>query len=204
MTVSTYSLISLSEMKNFPGFTSLASSEDAILEALIDAVTLDFESEWGCYGVQRTAISERHNWKSIVIDSPGASKIWLTHSPVVSITSITDPAVNTVLSTAYSIDYDDGCLVNPCGWTVPVDANGFESHWTVVYTAGHVAATANVPANIKQAAKMWCASLYKRTDRDVTSKKIGELTLTYRDGGANAGLPPEIRSMISEWKRVSI
>jgi len=66
-----------------------------------------------------------------------------------------------------------------------------------------VASTALVPANIKHACKMWVASLYKRSDRDLISKRVGDLSLTYANGSSDE-LPEIIKRMISAWKKREI
>ncbi len=204
-----YDLVSLTELKLFPGLASAPSSDDSILLALIDAASLDFEKEWQSPGVQRS-FTENYTYREIVsLRHPDT--IWLRQMPVVSVTSITDPAGNTVDSDEYWIDKDVGALrsfstgmVGLCGcWDIPVDANGYESYWIIVYTAGRVAATANVPANIKLACKMWVSMLYKDPTQNISSKSVGDLSITYKYRGPNdEGLPDQIRRMISCWKKV--
>jgi hypothetical protein len=202
MSVSSAALITLPEAKLFPGLASLALADESLLEALIDAASLDFEKEWDNYGVQRS-VTEDHTYKEIRARSRSADIIWLRKYPIVSITSITDPAGNTVASTEYWIDKQLGALRTTGGWTIPQDSNGFETYWTVIYTAGRVASIAAVPANIKLACKMWVAELYKNPTQNVKSKSVGDLSITYREGSSE-GLPDQIRRMISCWKKVSV
>ena len=206
MSVSEFALITLDEMKSFPGFAGLASAEEPAVEALIDAATLDFEKEWDNYGVRRADIVERALFRDILEATPRGNVIELSRYPIASVASIVDPARNTVLATEYWIDINTGRLYTSGSWPMPIDENGFATYWTVTYTAGRVADTASVPANIKTACKMWVSSLYRRTDRDLISKKIGDLTLTYASGGGSepGGLPATIKSMIAGWKKTEV
>lgn len=195
-----YDLITLAEMKTFPGFAALASTEDAILSALITAATYDFEAYWDNYGVRR-AVTERVSYREMKRLSANADVIFLSKYPVVpSGIAIADPAGNTIGSDDYWVDQDIGALRTAGGWGIPQDANGFETYWTITYTAGRVAQTADVPANIKHACKMWVATLYKRPDRDLVSKSVGDLSLTFAKGTSDE-LPEVIKRMISQWKK---
>lgn len=192
-------LITLGELKTFPGLASAPASEDDILQAMIDAASLDFEAYWDNYGVQRS-VTEKHTYREIRRATPNADKIQLDKYPIVLVTSITDPAGNTIGPDDYWIDADIGALRANGGWTIPVDSNGFESYWTIVYKAGRVANTASVPANIKHACKLWIYQLYKRPDRDLISKSVGDLSLTFAKG-TSEDLPELIKRMISAWKK---
>ena len=201
MSVATASLITLTEAKLFPGMGSLPATDEALIEALIDAASLDFETHWDNYGVQRS-VAEKYTYHQIITEAPNYDKIWLRKFPIASITSIADPAANTIDSDEYVIDYDIGCLRSTAewGWDVPLDSNGFESYWTITYTPGRVANTAAVPANIKLACKMWTAILYKNATQNVQSKSVGDFSITYK-GSVDGGLPDQIKRMISAWKK---
>jgi uncharacterized phiE125 gp8 family phage protein len=202
---SAYDLITLAELKLFPGFSQVASTEDAILEALITAISYDFEAFWGTYGIQR-AVTERHTWNSIYKSSRDSSVIWLEKPPIASVTSITDPAGNTISSNDYWIDSDIGALRMSGGWQIPQDSKGNATYWTIVYTGGHVAAVGDVPPHIKTAAKLWAYSVYKRPDRDVLSKSVGDLSVGYRasEWGSTESIPSHIANRICEWKKADV
>lgn len=205
MSVSQYALITLAEMRTFPGFASLRASEDAILEALIDAATLDFERFWDNYGVRRPVYAEKHTYREIKRDSPDANEIQLRRYPVLASSgvAIVDSAGNLVGPDEYWIEEDIGQLHTTSGWTIPLDANGFEAYWQCTYVAGRVNSTSEVPANIKTACKMWVADLYKRPDRGLVSKKVGDLSLTYAQQSGE-DLPRVIKSMIGQWKKIEV
>jgi uncharacterized phiE125 gp8 family phage protein len=199
MTIATTALITLAEAKAFRGLAGLPAADEPLIETLIDAASVDFEKEWQNAGVQRE-FTERYTHREIKAGSRSADTIWLQHFPIISVTSITDPAGNTIESDDYWIDKDMGALRTTGGWDIPQDSNGFETYWTIVYTAGRVANTAAVPANIKLACKMWVAMLYKSPTQDVKSKSVGDLSITYKDGSSES-LPDQIRRMIWGWKK---
>jgi len=192
---STYDLITLAEAQTFPG---MSNADVSILAALITAASLDFETFWDNYGVQRQ-VAERYSYREIKISSAHANTIWLRKLPIVSVASIVDQDSNAILSTDYWIDYDLGALRTTGGWYIPHDANGFETYWTVTYTAGRVADTASVPANIKHACKMWVAELFKNSSQNVTSKSVGDLRISYKE--TKGDLPDQIKRMIGAWKK---
>ena len=200
MTVSSTALITLAEARLFPGLSAVPTSEDAILEGLIDAASLDFEEYWDNYGVRRS-VTENVPYHVMRLRSRNLSAIFLSKYPIYSVESITDPALNTIPSTDYWIDSDAGALRTTGTWKLPQDSNGYITYWTIVYTAGRVAATVNVPANIKAACKVWVAQLYKRPDRDLVSKSVGDLSLGYRSAEGTGGLPEDIQHRISGWKK---
>jgi hypothetical protein len=199
MAVSPYALITLDEAKEYPGMSALPASEEAMVETVIDAVTADFEDFWDNYAVQRE-VSEDYTYDRFV-----EGKIELNHYPIVSVKSITDPAGNTIASTDYWIDKAHGYLVCANTWAIPQDANGFQTYWTIVYTAGRVANTAAVPAHIKHAAKAWVAVKYRHADQDLVQKSVGDLSIRYREwqreGETEQLLPTWVRSAIVMWKK---
>lgn len=202
-----YALITLAEMKTFPGFANLATANESIVEALINAVTHEFEDYWGTYGVRRVVYDEQHTYRDILRDTPNASKIRLNRYPILAASgvSIVDPAGNSIASTDYWINSDFGEVNTTGGWQIPLDSNTFTTYWKCTYVPGWVNSTGDVPANIKTACKMQVAARYKRPDQNVTTKKVGDLSITYAQAkGDGEGLPAHIKSMISVWKMKAI
>lgn len=198
-----YNLITLNELKNYPGLSSVAGTEEPILESLIAAATKQFERYWETYGVQRGISEEIITYRQIRRDTPDASLMELKKRPIQSVVSIEDPDGNTIDSGNYWTDEMRG-LKTTGGWTIPQDSNGFQTYWMVTYSGGWVANAASVPDNIKTACKMWVASLYRNYDRNVLSKKVGDLSITYRDTTKKGDLPDYIKSMISEWRIIEV
>jgi hypothetical protein len=183
-----WALITLEEAKEFPGMSSLAAADEATVRALIDAASLAIEEHVQNPIVQR-AFTEDYAYDDIRQSTEGSNRIYLRHYPIVSVASITDPAGETIDATTYWIDKPHGCLVRTSGWDMPKDANGWVTYWTIVYTAGRYANTALVPAHMKHACKAWVSQLYKRPDQSVTSKSVGDLSLSYEVGKSGEGAP---------------
>jgi len=207
MAVSDYALITLAEAKVFPGLAALPAADEGVVEALIDAVSFDFEAYWDNYGVQR-AVAERYTYREIIRESPNYDTIWLRRYPIISVSDIRDQYANTITSSDYWIDADVGALrcTEWAGWDVPTNSGGYNTYWTIGYTAGHVANTAAVPANIKLAAKMRIAQLYKSPTQDVSAKSVEDLSITYKQAGGmsgseDTGLPIAIQRLIAPWKK---
>jgi len=199
MSVATTSLITLAEAKVYPGMGSLASADEPIVESLCDACALEFESYLGKALIQR-AFTEDYTYTEISRQSRESDIIWLRRYPIVSVTSITDPADNTIADTDYWIDKVMGALRANSSWSLPKDDNGFTSYWTIVYTAGYWATTAAVPANIKTAAKMYVAYLYSRPNPEVASKSVGDLRIAYAESKGDSSIPASIRAKIDYLK----
>lgn len=201
MSTSEYALITLDEAKEFPGMSSLASSDEALIETLIDAATTDIEAYWDNPGVIQTFTED---YTADYLDKCG-NKLELLHYPIVSIVSITDPAGNTIGKDDYWIDKANGYLMAVGGWDTPQDANGYATYWTIVYTAGRWANTAAVPADIKRHCKAWVAQLYKRPEQDLVQKSVGDLSLRYREwmreGEGENLIPPAIRAGLARYKK---
>lgn len=199
MAVSEYALITLDEAKEYPGMTALSASDEAMVEAMIDAATFDFESFWDNAGVQRQFV------EGYTYDEIREGKIELQHYPIVSVSSIVDQAGNSIGPSDYWINKNCGWLICANTWAIPQDSNGFQTYWTITYTAGRVAKTEDVPANIKHACKGWVAIKYRHADQDLVQKSVGDLSIRYREwqraGEDENVLPTWVRNSIIQWKK---
>lgn len=199
---SEYALLTLSELRTFPGLKSVnvTAENDAILDALVDGVTASFEEYWRTYGVRRS-VTERHTYESIRRNSRDANAIYLRKPPVVpSGITIADPADNSISSDDYWVEQTTGVLHTTGAWGVPQNDAGFQTYWEITYTGGHFVNAAAVPGVAKAAAKMYAANIYQRPDKDLTRKRVGDLELGYRDTKEEPDLPQHIKAMISPWK----
>lgn len=200
MAVSNLALVSRAEVESYLGLTGTAE-----LDALIDGCSAALESEALAVFVQRT-ITEYAS-ASQFLGGPregGRSILALKNYPVVSVTSISDPAGNVITATDYRIEGEKGYLIRPGGWPTPVNANGLVDRWKVIMTAGHFATTAAVDAALKLACKKLVAFARQNTTPGVLSKTGGLISITYRsagDGGlAPSGVPLEVAAMLGPWK----
>ena len=193
MAVSANALISLAEAKTHLGITDTAN--DTLLEALIDGASAAIEAFCQTVFVQRTITD-------IVAGGPGlrCKRIYLTRYPIVSVTSITDPAANTVPATDYVIYKAEGMLIHAGAWPEAQDSNGNVARWSVVYIAGRAATTAAVEANLKLACKMLVAATFSRRESGIASKRVGDLSVSYHAPSAEGGgMPPEVASLLAPY-----
>lgn len=204
MALLTQALITVADARVYPGMP--ATGCDDIIESLINGATEDFEDYCQTAFIQRT-FTQDYTWNDIRQGDP--SKLYLRRYPVVSVTSITDPAGNTVGSTLYWIEKNKGILHHIGNWGIPVDSNGNATYWTVVYVAGWFSTRAAVKSNVIQAVKMEVAYRLRRPDTSVMSKSVGDLSISYSSRGGQQqeeefGLLPEARRKLSAYLSVSI
>lgn len=199
MAVSVNALISLAEAKTHLGISDTV--QDTLLEALIDGASAAIEAFCQTVFVQRTITD--------IIGGPGLrrseKRLYLNSYPIVSVTSITDPAANTVPATDYVIYKAEGMLVNAGAWPVAQDTNGNIARWTIVYVAGRAANTAAVEANVKLACKLLVATRLSLREGGITSKRVGDLSISYRDPQvSDSGLPAEVTSLLASYVSLGV
>lgn len=132
-------------------------------------------------------------------------RLYLTRYPIISVTSITDPAANTVSAADYVVYKAEGMLIHSGAWPVAQDTSGNIARWSVVYVAGRYANTAAVEANLKLACKLLVATRFSQREGDVISKRVGDLSISYREGQAgNGGLPVEVTSLIAPYVSLGV
>lgn len=153
----------------------------------------------------------------------GTPSLLLTHTPVVSITSVTHDG-STVSSTAYTIeDAECGLLWNDSLWNRhTLYLWNVERHphsdgqraWSITYRAGYVtpeevASTAStlgartLPYDVERACIDTVKSLYNRRAEDSRIKRQG-VDETYENIDNRTALPPSAVSALERWRRVDL
>lgn len=189
MAVSGNALISLVEAKSHLGIT--VADHDTLLEALVDGSSAAIEAYCRNIFVQRTVTE---------IAAGSVKRLYLKSYPIVSVTSITDPASNTVPSTDYVIYKAEGMLLHAGNWPVAQDTNGNVARWSVVYVAGRAANTAAVDADVKLACKLLVATRFSQRSGGIASKSVGDLSVSYREGQLESGgLPAEVTALLASY-----
>ncbi len=186
-----YALLTLQEAQEYLG----NPADTAVLDALIDDITLALEAWAQTFFVQRQTSED--------YERPAGAELWLRRSPVVSVTSITDPAGNSVAATDYAVIKPRGLLRRPGGWPVPVDANGHEAVWTVTYTAGRWADTAAVPANVRLGAKLFVAERYLKRQPGVVREVVqgvGDVSYAGLVTRQYPEIPPEVAQLLAPYR----
>jgi len=128
-------LVTLAQAKAFLDITDADASQDAELQQAIEAVTAVIEHEVGPV-VRRTVTT--------TVQPTTSGSFLLPYTDVVSLTSGSTIPDGTALTVSGYTTFD-GVLRNPSG-SLPTSA------WALTYVVGRVATTADVPANIRQAA----------------------------------------------------
>jgi hypothetical protein len=122
----------------------------------------------------------------------------------VALTSITDPAGNTVASTEVVVFKERGILERSGLWPTPQDTNGNPAYWTVVYTAGLFDSTAEVDAALKRACKMLVKMTAARPNPEVSRKSVGNLSLDFRQMNDNDVIPKEVMALLWPYRSVGV
>jgi len=194
-----YALVSLDEARTQLGIED--TNKAARVSLLVDAATELIENYIGNAVVIRS-FTEKH-W--------GAKKhIFLQRYPVTAITSITDPDSQTVAAADYILIDDEGRLQHHGTFPNARDADGARARWSIVYTAGRYTATNTVAAKFKEAAHIIIAERFRRAEPGITSRKVGDLAITYSDRstsrsiGRSLAIPDEVRALLADEVSLSV
>ncbi len=191
-------ILDLEEGKRHLNVTT--TTDDAEILAFIGGATFAIEAYVQNAVVQRAFTEDYTAGNGLRIG--GARRIYLKRYPIVSVASITDDESNTVSSDDYIIVADEGYLEHDWRWPAPV------GRWTVVYTAGRYTTTKTVEQHWKTACKLLLADYWNLPQSNVQSKKIGDLSIAYRDeSGSDASadvMPKAVRRLLAPFKSVSI
>ena len=165
----------------------------------------------------------RRQTYSETVSGSGDLHLRLSQYPIVSVASVAldgSPVVD------YSIeDAAAGILFRRLGWndTTLVGWNltgtplpqGQDPRYVVVYTAGFLIPSVKsddvndqgprLPSDLERACielvKEWMAPASRKGGGStITSKKVGDLTITYGDKGQTSELPSQVRMMLDPWR----
>lgn len=145
-------------------------------------------------------------------------RIILSRTPVVSIDKIELDGDSVEASTYTIEDAERGFVYRVDGdyWDSTITAGGHiveratrwgEYDWKVTYTAGYdlpsFSNSPNLPMDVERAAIEMVDSWYRarRTDPSIKSERIGEASVTYREGGPGS-MPAAAALTIERWQRL--
>jgi hypothetical protein len=171
--MATYDAITLEEAKG--GLSLDGTAEDENIARLISGVTLELERRLGTQFVQRSLV-ERHEG--------GCKRIYPTRTPIISVTSIVDPAANTVPSTDYVIR-QQRWLEHFGMFNHAFATSGQRTDWTITYTAGWFASASVITPDIKAEFIRALQGLRETPAAGVASVHVGDLSIAY----AGAAVP---------------
>lgn len=169
--------------------------EPQVVESMIDAATVRIENYCDNGFVQR-AYTEYHTGGINEHTLGGAARMFLSRSPIVSVTSVVDQddTPTTVAATDYRIDHVVNALQHDSTWPAPV------GRWIVSYVAGRFAATADVTADLQLAAQFLVADWLGDPQRPVLSTSTGARSQNYVTGGMSERvtkiIEPYVRRLI--------
>lgn len=173
-------LVTLGQAKAFLG---TEDSLDDELVAQIQGLSLELEGRLSTYFIQR-ARTEYH---------PGGHKrIWLNRYPVISITSITDPASNTIASDEYVVRQRR--YIEFWGrWPQAVASSGQRTDWEIVFQCGLWADTDSVPADV-QYTFLKCLEGVRANPTEASSVGVGDLSISFGASPGNASRSADLLS----------
>jgi hypothetical protein len=208
MTLNARALCTLADVKEELGLT--VATYDTRLERLIHAVSDAIASYCGRSLHYDAAVAES-------VAGFGGTRLLLSHTPIVSITSIT---IDTGLLAATDYEIEDanaGFIYRPSGWSWTArEANDIvgdgvagteERSIDVVYKGGYVTAgqvttvpvlARTLPYDIEDAAIQMVADRYRNPSSRIASERLLSAAVTYRD----SDIPVELRSVLDKYKRV--
>lgn len=159
--------VTLPEVKGALGIDGTA--EDEMLVRLITATTLEIERRLRTQFVQRAVVEYREG---------GSKRIYPGVIPIVSITSIADPAGNTVGPTLYVIR-QQRWLEAYGHFNQAFAVGGQMTDWTITYVAGWFANTTGVAADVKAEVIRAIGGLREAPAAGVSSVGVGDLSVSY-------------------------
>jgi len=205
MSLPTTTLCSLSDVKDELGIS--VTTYDTRIERIIQSINALIDSYCGRVLYYGTGIAES-------VSGFGGTRIVLSRTPIVSITSITMDGL-ALTATDYEIeDAASGFVSRLSGWpwsaqcsdNIAGDPTGGteEREIDVVYVGGYVTAAQVVaplvrtlPYDLEDAAIQLAADRYRNPSSRIASERLLSASVSYRD----ADIPPEVRSVLDRYKR---
>lgn len=131
---------------------------------------------------------------------------FLDRRPVKTITSILDPAGNSIPSTNYVLNEELGILESYGLFPRAVRSTGQRDRWTVLYTAGHFNDDASVSEDAANAILDLVSDYFHKAGPDVQSQKAGiENVVSYiPNPNARFILPPRVQVALAPYCRRTI
>lgn len=168
MAVNTYSLVSLSEVKNFIGMSGAVSDTDDLLEDLINRVSTLCESYMN-RNILTREYTEDH-------DGKGAMVLFPKQPNITTVSGIWDD---------YDWEYTDDDLIDADNYKIidenyivfkNVALNNYTANVRIIYTAGFD----SVPDDLIQACISEVARIYKNKNQiDITAKTLSDGSVSF-------------------------
>lgn len=206
MAVKSYALTTRQRLIDFLGLTGLTSTQNSVLDRIIDSVTEFIENYTGRRFKQTTYTNELY-------DGDGSEYLLLKNYPVNSASSFTlsrrDSVVNesswsSIDSEDYFVDYDTGIVEYAGGLRFASQPK----HYRVTYTAGYNYDNSSTflsdteAGDIEYIAWKLCAVAWARRQGDpsIASESIGDYSVSYTK---EAFENDEVKSVLDKYSSVS-
>ena len=185
-------ILTLSEAKDYLSLSRSVTDDDQKLLALLPAVTRQIETYINNSILEGTFVDRFYGGKKYV---------YLQKFPITGITSITDTQTvpQTIASDKYIRLDDQGMLRHVGTFPTAKDVNGNTDRWTCTYTAGRFASVEAVTEDWKLAASILLAERYERPEDGVTSRKVGDLSVSYTMADAAQLVPNAVVGLIGSY-----
>ncbi len=188
----TDALTTLVELKRHMGISG--SSDDDILNQLINGASVSIESYIGRKLVSQTYTDEEH-------DGNGTQKLYLVNWPIISVTNLklwdkqTDTVQDTFTeNTDFVLYAKEGYLYKWGGYS-----KGIKN-----YRSTYVAGYASLPEDVKMGCNKFCSQLFDTKRKEgIKSHKIGTFGETFGGVLSKEGifeLPPDIQAIFSKYR----
>lgn len=192
----TVALITTAEAKAFLGIPTATTSENTMVNAIINSMSKFFTTYCG-----RNFINAEY---TEYYDGTDTDKLFLKNYPIITLDSLYIDATrvfaaSSLISSAYYLLNKASGIVTlfnygifPCG----------KGNIKVTYDAGY--ATDSIPYDLKHACRLAVLHAYKRHYQDkrigLVSETIGDRTMSY----ANEDLPITVKSILNRYKKAGI
>jgi len=177
MAVIDRALLSLEDVKNYLEIDSDDTSQDTLLEALINSATKVFERHCGCYFVENEVATadapEKH-------DGTGTDEVMTDYWPIRTITQVrSNPytgTAQTLASTDYLLYASEGRIKLRTDTSTITAFGRCPQEIEIAYKAGYCADTDSVPEDVKEAARQQVAIWRRDKAGDLTTERIADHT----------------------------
>ena len=185
-------ILTLSEAKDYLAISRSVTDDDQKLLSLLPAVTRQIETY-----INNSILESPHTDRFF----GGRKREYLRRFPIDSITSIVDGQTvpGEVTSDKYIILAEQGILQHVGYFPTALNANSGLDRWTCTYVAGRFASVEAVTEDWKVAASILLAERYERPEDGITSRRVGDLSVSYTRADTAQLVPDAVVGLIGSY-----
>jgi uncharacterized phiE125 gp8 family phage protein len=177
MAVITRALLSTEDIKNYLDIDSDDTSQDSLIEALINSVTKVIERHCNCYFVENEVATAE---SPELHDGTGTDEVMTDYWPITEVTQIKSNPYDGVAYTLNATDYltylSEGLIKLRTDSTTITYFGTTPQEIELAYKAGYCDDTATVPEDVKEAARQQVAIWLRDRAGDLTTERIDDHT----------------------------